>query len=254
MALRPARLIGAASVAAFVIAWQAAASTGLLRADLVSSPVGVISATARLIASGELGRNAVVTIEEFVLGFVPSVAVGLVLGIVMGLQRRLRYLLDPLLMALYAAPLVALIPILVIWFGVGEGSKVAVVFLSALFPVLVNAMAGVEQVEAAWMRAVRAFGGSELDVVRKAILPGALPAFMAGIRLGLGRGIIGVIVGEIYVSVRGIGSLMNDYSGAGRTAELIALVWVTALCGFAGVAAMRWWEERVSAARPALEL
>src|SRR5207237_9875183 len=111
-------------------------------------------------ASGDLGRAALVSFQEFVYGFAPAVVVGVALGLAMGRFQRLRYLCDPLLMAFYTAPRIALIPLLVIWFGVGMESKVAVVFLSGVFPVVVNTLAGVQQIDPLWVRAVRAYGAS----------------------------------------------------------------------------------------------
>jgi ABC-type nitrate/sulfonate/bicarbonate transport system permease component len=128
-----------------------------------------------------------------------------------------------------------------------------VVFLGAIFPVIVNTMAGVQQIDPLWVRAVRSFGASEWQVVTKVVLPGALPAVMAGVRLGLGRAIIGVVVGEMYVAVAGVGRLVQVYSGAGRAAELIVLVVLIAAFGFACITGLRLIEERIAPWRRELE-
>ncbi len=255
LALRRNRraLIGTAAVVASIVVWQIVGSQNLISADLISYPTQVLTVGAAMVASGELGRNALVSLQEFVYGFVPSVVLGIALGLAMGRFRRVRYLLDPLIMAFYTAPRIALIPVLVIWFGVGMESKVAVVFLSGIFPVLVNTMAGVEQIDPLWVRAVRSFGASERQVLTKVVLPGALPAVMAGVRLGLGRAIIGVIVGEMYVAVAGVGRLVQVYSGAGRAAELVVLVVVIAWFGFLCVTALGWAEGRMAPWRRELE-
>jgi sulfonate transport system permease protein len=233
--------------------WQLVGARNLISADLISYPTQVVSTAAQMAASGELGSNALVSLQEFLYGFVPAVALGIALGLAMGQFRRVRYLLDPLIMAFYTAPRIALIPVLVIWFGVGIESKVAVVFLGAIFPVIVNTMAGVQQIDPLWVRAVRSFGASEWQVVTKVVLPGALPAVMAGVRLGLGRAIIGVVVGEMYVAVAGVGRLVQVYSGAGRAAELIVLVVLIAAFGFACITGLRLIEERIAPWRRELE-
>jgi NitT/TauT family transport system permease protein len=149
------------------------------------------------------------------------------------------------LVAIYTAPAIAFIPILVVWFGVGPYSKVVIVFLSALFPIIINTRTGVDQIAEPWLRAVRAFGANPLQVVQKAILPGSLPAIMAGLRLGLGRAIVGLIAAEMYVSFAGIGRLIQTYSSAARASEIIVLVAVIATFGFACVTLVRMLERRL---------
>ena len=214
------------------MAWEVAGSRTSVSRDLISHPTEVLSVGATMVASGELGHHALVSLQEFVYGFAPAVGLGLLIGLAVGQSRRFRYLCEPLLMALYTAPRIALIPVLVIWLGVGMASKVAAVFLGGLLPILVNTAAGVQQLDPLWVRAVRAYGATRLQLLVKVTLPGSLPAVMAGIRLGLGRAIIGLVVGEMYVSLAGIGRLVQDYGQAGRTAELVVLVSLIALFGF----------------------
>ncbi len=232
-------LIGGSSVAAVLVAWQAAGSRTLMGPEIISYPSQVLSVGASLLASGEMTRHLLVSLGEFASGFPPAVLVGITLGLMMGHFRRLRHLLDPLTMALYTTPRIALIPLLVLWFGVGMASKVAVVFLGGVFPVLVNTIVGVQQVDPVWVRAARAFGASRFQVMITVTLPGSLPAVMAGIRLGIGRAVTGVIVGEMYVSLAGVGHLIQLYGNAGRVAELVFLVAMLAAFGVLCVAAVR---------------
>jgi ABC-type nitrate/sulfonate/bicarbonate transport system permease component len=238
-------VIGASSVALFLVVWQLVGSTNLIRSDLISYPSEVVTTFVRMAASGELGRNAAVSIGEFVQGYVPAAIVGIAAGVVLALVRPVRLFFDPVLIAIYTAPAIAFIPILVVWFGVGAQSKVVIVFLSALFPVLINTRTGVAEVAEPWLRAVRAFGANPLQVVQKAILPGSLPAIMAGLRLGLGRSIVGLIAAEMYVSLAGIGRLIQVYSSAARAPEIIVLVAVIASFGFACVTLVRALETRL---------
>lgn len=236
-----------------MIFWQIVGSTNLIRSDLISYPTEVARTLVAMSASGELGSNALVSLREFVEGFVPAVFAGIALGVALALIKRLRYLLDPLLIAIYQAPVIAFIPILVVWFGVGTMSKIVMVFLSAIFPVMINTTTGVAEVAEPWTRAVRAFGANPLQVVVKAILPGSLPAIMAGVRLALGRAIVILIAGEMYVSVMGIGRLVQVYSSADRAAEIIVLVVVISTFGFLCVSLVRWIENRLGPWRLDLE-
>jgi ABC-type nitrate/sulfonate/bicarbonate transport system permease component len=246
-------LIGGTSVALFLAVWQLLGSQNIIRSELISYPTQVLPVGAELAGSGELGAHAIVSLQEFVYGFLLALALGMLVGFALGQFRRLRLLLEPLTMALYTTPRIALIPVLVIWFGIGIESKTAIVFLGAVFPILVNTMAGIRQIDVSWVRAARSFGASELQVVAKVALPGALPAVMAGIRLGIGRALIGVIVGEMYVSVAGVGRMVQVYGNAGRATELIALVTIVATFGFLCIAMVRWLEERVAPWRQPIE-
>ena len=240
-------------MATFLVVWQAIGSNNLIRSDLISYPSQVLATAVSMAATDELGHHALVSLQELVLGFAPAVALGMLLGLLMGQSRRLRYLLEPAIMAAYATPRIALIPVLVLWFGIGMESKAAVVFLGAVFPILVNTLAGVQQIDPLWVRAARAFGAGPLQVMVTVLLPGALPAIMAGLRLGLGRAIISVIVAEMYVSLAGMGRLIQAYGNAGRSPELIVLGVTTALFGVLGVTALRWIELRVGPWRRELE-
>jgi NitT/TauT family transport system permease protein len=246
-------VVGTIAILLSLIVWQIVGQTNLIRSDLISYPSEVVETLIKMASTGELGSNAVVSLQEFVEGFFPAVVAGVALGVALALSKRLRYLLDPLLIAIYQAPVIAFIPILVVWFGVGTYSKVVMVFISAIFPVMINTTTGVSEIAEPWTRAVRAFGASKWEVVTKAILPGSLPAIMAGVRLGLGRAIVILIAGEMYVSVMGIGRLVQVYSSAARAAEIIVLVVVISTFGFLCVSFVRWLEDKLGPWRLDLE-
>jgi ABC-type nitrate/sulfonate/bicarbonate transport system permease component len=246
-------VVGTLSVVLFLALWQFVGQREIVRSDLISYPTEVFATFVRLTSTGELGSNAAVTLQEFIEGFVPSIVIGVACGVVLALVRPLRELLDPLLTAIYTAPVIAFIPILVVWFGVGTYSKVVIVFISAIFPIMINTRVGVSEIAEPWLRAVRSFGADRWQIVTKAILPGSMPAIMAGIRLGLGRAIVGLIAGEMYVSLAGIGRMIQIYSSAARSSEIIVLVVVIAAFGYACVALLRSAENRLGTWRSDLE-
>ena len=239
-------LVGAATVIVALLTWQILGGRAGSVADLVASPTAVARATMALAASGELIHHGWVSLQELAAGFALAAVVGVALGVALGRSRLLRGLLDPVVMAFNVTPRFALLPLLVVWLGVGVASKVAVVFLGALFPIIVNTQAGAQHVDPLWVRATRALGARPLQVAVKVVLPATLPAVMTGLRLGLGRAVVGVIVAEMYVSLAGVGQLLMLYGNAGRTAELIALATLVALCGSLGVAGLRRLETRLS--------
>jgi sulfonate transport system permease protein len=246
--MRPA--IGTLAVALFLVLWQIVGAKEIIRSDLVSYPTEIASALVAMIVSGELGANVAASLAEFVEGFVPAVLLGIALGVAFALSRRLRLLVAPIFAALYSAPMIAFVPVIVVWFGVGPDSKIAMVFLAAVIPIIINTIAGVNEVSPSWIRAVRAFGAGRGQTIVKAILPGALPTMMAGIRLGVGRAIVSLVAAEMYVSLLGIGRLIQVYSNSGRATEIFVLVLVVSSFGLVCVnglrALERWlapWQE-----------
>jgi ABC-type nitrate/sulfonate/bicarbonate transport system permease component len=232
-------LIGAAAVALFLLAWQIAGANEIIRSDLISYPSEVARTFVAMSASGELGSNLWVSLQEFLQGFLPAIAFGIAAGTAFALVPRLHYLCEPLIVALNTSPIIAFVPIVVVWFGVGTQSKAIMVFLAAVIPILINTMTGITQVHESWVRACRAFGASRAQVIAKAILPGALPPVMVGVRLAVGRAIVGLIAAEMYVSVHGIGRLIQVYSSSERAAEIFVLVAVVATFGFLLVSLLR---------------
>jgi len=231
--------VGATAVALFLMLWQIVGANEIVRSDLISYPSEVAQSFVQMTASGELGSNALTSLQEFIQGFVPAIAIGVAAGIAFAFSKRLHYLFEPLIVALNTSPIIAFVPIVVVWFGVGAQSKAIMVFLAALIPIVINTMTGILEVQEPWTRACRAFGASKSQVIRKAILPGALPSVMVGVRLAVGRAIVGLIAAEMYVSVRGIGRLIQVYSTSERAAELFVLVAVVACFGFLLVTLLR---------------
>jgi sulfonate transport system permease protein len=156
-----------------------------------------------------------------------------------------RYLLDPPIMAIYATPHLALLPIIVVWLGIGMQSKIAVAFVGGVIPILVNTMAGVRGVERSWILAARSFCAGELEVFAKVILPASLPSVILGIRLGLSRAVLGVVVGEMYQSQAGVGNEIMRYGSEFRTDYLLFEVLLVSLFGLAATSVVRTLEEKL---------
>lgn len=235
--------IGAGAVLVLLLLWQLLSVT-TAAGKLSSSPVAVALAVPQVLQDG-LVREGLYSLQGFAIGMALGVAIGIGLGLFLGAIPRLSFLLEPALMAFYITPTIALLPLIVIWFGVGSTSTAIIVFLSAVFPVLLNTVAGLRQGDPAWSRTIRAFGGGRLLTFRLADLPGALPEIILGIRLGIGRGIIGVVVAEMYASSRGLGSLLDIYTRAYRISELCVVVFAIGILGCALVQGMKVVEDRV---------
>ena len=211
---------GALSVLAGIALWQlfydGLARTAYFQAFAIDhffvSPWQVAESFAELYQSGELARNCYFSFLEFFYGFLLAVVVGVPFGFLMATRHRLNNFLDPWVSCIYATPLVALAPIMVVWFGLGIFPTSLVVFLAAVFPILLNTYAGIKSVRQNLIDVVRAFGGSRRQVFFKVMIPDATPPIIAGMRLAVGRAVIGVVVGELFGAEAGLGSMVYLYS------------------------------------------
>lgn len=214
--------------------WQAISEMTWLGlwVDYISSPAAAASAGWTMATSGELWTNARGSLVAFAIGFVLSAGVGIPIGLVMGWSRTIRELLEAPLYALNATPRLALLPVIVVWLGIDVASVVAVVFIDAVIPVIVNAMAGVREVDASLLRVGRSFGATRLQLFRKIIFPASTPAVLTGVRLAVARGVLGVIVAQLYVSTVGIGHLIATYGQLFQVDQIVFLVVLVAVVAY----------------------
>ena len=198
-------LLGTFAVVLFFVAWQAIFLVAPFNPLFISKPNLIFTALVSLAASGDLAHDLAVSAVPFLYGFVAAVIVGVPTGIVMGWRPRVRYALDPLMTIFYASPLVALAPLVIVFFGVGVFGKAVIIFLLSVFPFIFNAQAGVRAVDPLLINVVRSMGGKERDLYVKVLLPSVLPYVVAGARIAVGRALIGILVGEFFAASEGIG-------------------------------------------------
>jgi len=229
-------ILGGGFIVLVVLAWEICAQYGLLDRRFSSQPSAILAATIEIAESGELWANAHITLSEFALGYGLSIAIGLAIGFVAGWSLYVGRIIDPFLMAFGATPRSALIPLLIIWFGLGFSSKVVLVFLSAIIPIVINTITGVRTTDPRLMQVAESFGASLPARGLYIILPGSLPHIFSGLRLGLNLALIGVIIAEMYVSTAGIGRMIVLYGSVLRIDELFAYIIIVSLFGCALVA------------------
>jgi NitT/TauT family transport system permease protein len=242
----------AGSPALVLLAWEILAAVGILDPVFVSSPLRVGAALVGLFGDGSFWRDLWISGLEFAIGFAAAVVTALGLGLAAGWYRRLGAAIDPLVAGLYATPRIALLPLVLLWFGIGIWSKVAVVYLGAFFPVLISVVSGVRITEGRYVRVARSFSAGRLQLFRSVIVPGSVPFILAGIRLGVGRGLIGVVVGEFYVSSAGIGHRIARAGASLQTDVVFAGVVIVTLIGVALVAAVHVVERHFERWKPAI--
>jgi ABC-type nitrate/sulfonate/bicarbonate transport system permease component len=214
-------LLGALAVIGFFLLWEFLLTYVFpFNPFFITKPSLIAVAAKDLMGGGKLWQDLAISSRAFIWGFSAAVVIGIPIGLVMGWRRRLEYALDPFFTALYASPLVALAPLLIVIFGVGLTGKTVLVFLLAVFPFIFNTFAGVKSTEQLLISVVRAFGGGDRDLYLKVILPSTLPYIIAGARIALGRGIVGIIVGEFYAASEGIGYSIALYGDTYRLPEM----------------------------------
>lgn len=243
-------LWGGGAVLAFLGAWQLVAAEQLVPPLFLPAPTDVAQAMVQMFQDATIWVDLETSGQEFLLGYLLAAAVGLPLGLLAGRYRRLAWSLDPFISFFYSMPRIALVPLLIIWFGIGIYSKVAVVFLGAFFPIAINTMAGIRSLDPALLRAARSFCASELQVFRTIALPGSVPFTLTGLRLGIGHALVGVVVGELIAAQHGIAQRM---SVAGTTFQVPTMFAALVLISASGVVltmVLQRLETRFDAWRP----
>lgn len=241
---RPSRkfLFGCLAVACFFIAWQAVFLFIPFNSLFITKPSLMFAALWRLTASGQLFFDLGASAAPFVYGLVGAVIVGVPLGILMGWRVRVGLTLDPLMTALYASPLVALAPLVVIFLGVGIGGKAFIVFLLTVFDFIFNAYAGVRSVDPLLLNVVRSFGGGEKDLYAKVIFPSVIPYIVAGARIGVGRALVGVLVGEFFAASEGVGYGIVRFGNFFALDSMFAYILVVTVIAVVLTQGIRWAE------------
>ena len=218
-------LVGAVSVVGLMFLWEFAFTYFIpLDPFFFTKPSLIAVAFKEQTLSGALWVDLAISSKAFLWGFSLAVLVGIPVGVFMGWRRRAEYVLDPFLTALYASPLVALAPLFIIFFGVGLTGKVALIFLLAVFPFVFNVFAGVKCTDRLLVNVVQSFGGKEKDIYFKVILPSILPYIVAGARIAIGRGIVGILVSEFYGASEGIGYAISRFGDTYRLPEMFAAI------------------------------
>lgn len=235
-------LLGLLAVAIFLAAWQAVFLFVPFNPLFISKPSLIVESLFGLLASGDLLRDLAVSAVPFFYGFTAAVVVGVSLGIVMGWRIRVGYALDPLMTMFYASPLVALAPLVIVFFGVGVSGKAIIIFLLSVFPFIFNAQAGVRAVEPLLINVVRSLGGGERDLYLKVIVPSVLPYIVAGARIAVGRGLIGILVGEFFAASEGIGYAIARFGDLFALDKMFACILSIMIIAVVLTEGIRWAE------------
>jgi ABC-type nitrate/sulfonate/bicarbonate transport system permease component len=233
-------------------AWSAYNPISILRVNpmFMSAPSLVEQAAYGLFSSGEIYNDLYVSGIELFWGYVLAVVVAIPFGIGVGWYKKMSYLFDPFINAMNATPRVALLPLIIIWLGIGIMSKVGIIFLGAVFPMLINARDGVKTTPHNLINAAKSFGASEWQIFRSVVFPSTVPFILTGLRLGIGRALVGVLVGELYAATAGIGFMITVAGATFQTDKVFVGILIFAVTGMVLTETVDRLERRFDKWRP----
>ena len=225
--------LGLMAMTGFLLLWEAAVWFDWVNPLFTSSPSRIAATGYEVFADGTIWPDLRTSGIEFALGYGLAVAAGVPLGLLMAWYRSLNAVLDPFVNALYATPRIALMPLVIIWFGVDLPSKVAIIFLSSVFPILVSTMTGVRTIDRDFIKVARSFGATDAQFFMTVALPSSVPNLLTGLRLGIGHALIGIVVGEMYGASSGIGFMMQTAGATFQTDRVMVGIIIIAGAGMA---------------------
>lgn len=249
----PARLLGRwFSPLVLLLLWELGSRTGLIPERTLAAPSAVLGALVAMIASGELPSNLLVSFGRVSIGLSIGISAGIALALVAGLSRSGEITVDPLMQIKRTIPVVALSPLFIVWFGIGETTKIALIAFATVFPVYLNLYSGIRAVDPRLIDAARSFGLSRIELIQHVILPAALPSLLVGLRFSLSVAIIVLVIAEQINASAGLGYLINNARDFMRTDIIVVCLMVYALLGLGADWIVRAVETRALAWRPSI--
>jgi sulfonate transport system permease protein len=236
------RLLGPVLV---IVAWQLASTVGIFDPDTIPSPGSVLAAARDLVADGKLQENLIVSLGRVLKGLALGISVGTVLAVLAGLSRVGENVIDTNMEVVRAIPAFALVPILIVWFGIGEEPKVVLIAVTVTVAIYINTYAGIRNVDAGLVEAARTFGVRNWELVRRVVLPGALPGFLVGLRLALTGAWLALIFAESVNAPSGLGRMMSDARDRFQLDVIFVLIAVYATLGLCSHTLVRFLESRL---------
>jgi ABC-type nitrate/sulfonate/bicarbonate transport system permease component len=240
-------VLGVVGVLAVLAVWQVCASTGIVDPKFSSSPFGAAAALARSVRDGSLWGPLGSTLSIVAVGMAISVVAGIPLGLLIGRNRVLYGLTDQIISIMYSVPFVVFLPMLIFWFGIGAEARVVIVVWSALFPLLINVIAGARNLDAALMQVSRVFCASRWLTLRSVAFPSTLPYVLAGVRQAVGRALVGAIVAELFMGSAGLGYVVQVKTSAFQMDDAMAAIVVIAVIAIVLTYGVARLEQRLTA-------
>lgn len=231
------------SLLVLLLAWQVVSMN--VHRVILPKPASVAISFVALTHSGELPKAILMTLGPFLHGLGLALVAGVALGLLLGLFPTLARLIDPYIYIFWSTPTLAFLPLIIVWFGIGNTAQVVFVFLSAVFPLIMNTEAGVRQVEGSLVEVVRSLGGKRSEILRIVVIPSTIPYIFSGLRIAIGRAMVGIIVAQYLIVAVGIGYMLQFYGETLQLAKYFSPLIVTALLAVALIQLAGWAESRL---------
>lgn len=235
--------VSSLSLLLLIVLWEVVCRVSTVPELYLPSPSAILLTGWDMLVSGELATNATASLYRIGWGFVIGSVAGIVLGLVIGFFRLAEAVGNPLVHALYPIPKIALLPLIILWLGIGEFSKVTIISLGVFFPVIINTYSGVKHVDPLLIKAAVAFRASRKSIICKVILPGALPVIFAGLKLAAGTSLLLLVAAEMIAAKEGIGAMILHYGDLMLTTKLMVGVLALSLLGIAFNYSLNWLEK-----------
>jgi sulfonate transport system permease protein len=232
-----------------VLVWQALCSAGVLTPDVIASPAQIARTAARLTADGTLPEATLTSVQRVLVGFAVGAAIGLVLAVVAGLSRLGEDAVDPPMQMLRTLPHFGLIPLFIVWMGIGEMPKIALIAMGVMFPLYVNTVAGIRSVDRRFLEAAKTLRLTTRQRLRHVVIPGAIPQALVGLRLSLGVAWLSLIVAETVSADSGLGYMINNAREFLQTDVIVVGLAVYSLLGLLTDSLVRYLERKALAWR-----
>lgn len=243
--LDPTLALSFISVATLLFAWWLAAQLQLVNTLLLPSPTLVAQEGWRLLRQGSLLQDTLVSLGRVFLGFALAVIVALPLAAAMGMSRIAHRVIDPLVEIVRPIPPIAIIPLAILWFGIGEFSKVFVVAYAAFFPIVINSVAGFRSIDEIHLRAARCLGANRAQILTRVAIPSAFPHMVIGLRLGMGMAFLALVAAELIAASSGLGQLIQEARSQFATDRVMVGIVTVGVLGFSLNKALLWIESKI---------
>jgi ABC-type nitrate/sulfonate/bicarbonate transport system permease component len=245
MERKVSRWTGPGSIIALLALWQAVCMTGWVSELYLPAPVSILQTGWEMAASGEISVNMQASLQRIGWGFAIGSAAGIGIGLLTGFSRLAEAVGNPLIYSLYPIPKIALLPLIILWLGIGEVSKITIISLGVFFPVVINTYSGVKNVDPLLIKVAVSYRTSRLNMIRKVVLPAALPVIFAGLKLAAGTSLLLLVAAEMIAAKEGVGAMILHYGDLMLTTKLMVGVLVLSLLGLVFNRILEWTERKM---------
>lgn len=232
-------------IAGIILLWELIARLGIVSSLFLPAPSVILTTGWDMLINGEIMSNLTASLYRIVIGYAIGSVLGIIIGLILGFFKVADAIGTPIVYSIYPIPKIALLPLFILWLGIGELSKVTIIALGVFFPVVINTFSGVKNVDPLLIKAAVTFGSNRLNVIRKVILPGALPMIFAGLKLAAGTSLLLLVSAEMIAAQEGLGSMVLHYGNLMITSKLMVGVVILSVLGLSFNKFLKWLETKL---------